>query len=225
MSNEVKRPPLTAAQQAIVVEWRRLAMKYTRRLLFGYGLREFEDEVPGLAAVALVEAVRVWVPARGPFGACLRWWVRRVMQEFRVRGARVVHQPLDSSPARLEPTYSLNRPLSRDEGQQDGETWQDILPDEATADPSESVDSRRLIRAAYHLLPSAVAGRNATKREAKRARQSVNLWAVRALGDGGETLQELGDSVGLTREGVRQREAKVQAVFERWAAELRAEAA
>lgn len=225
MSNEVKRPPLTAAQQATVVEWRLLAIKYTRRLLFGYGLREFEDEVPGLAALALVEAVRVWVPSRGSFATCLRWWVRRVLQDFRARGARTVHQPIESSPKDYAPTFSLSRPIGQDQSEKSGETWQDVTRDESVGDPSEAVDSRRLLRAAYHVLPHAVAGFDPTKRELRRARESVHLWGARVLGDGEETLQELGDAHGLTREAVRQRILAVQSAFDKWAEELRKEAA
>lgn len=225
MSNEVKRPPLTAAQQATVVQWRRLAMKHTRRLLFGYGLRGFEEEVPGLSALALVEAVRVWVPTRGSFATCLRWWVRRVLQDFRARGARPVHMPVDTKREDFTPTYSLDSPLRDDVEERRAVTWKDVLVDESAGDPSEPVDSRRLLRAAYHVLPRAVAGHNPTKREMKRARESVHLWGARVLGDGEETLQELGDAAGLTREGVRQRILAVQTAFDAWAKEIRREAA
>lgn len=225
MTTPKKRQPLTAAQQATVLQWRRLAMKYTRRLLYGYGLRQFEDEVSGLAAEALVEAVRVWVPSRGSFGSCLRWWVRRVLQSFRAHGARTVHQAVESSPRDFRPIFSLNKSLEFGPAESIGDTWQDVLRDDSTADPSEPVDSRRLLRAAYHLLPRAVAGRDPTKREMQRARESVHLWGARVLGDGEETLQELGDAAGLTREGVRQRILAVQTAFDAWAAELRREAA
>lgn len=225
MTAQKKRQPLTREQQATVTQWRPLAMKLTRHLLLGYGLRAFEDEIPSLAADALMEAVRVWDPKRATFATCLRWWVRRVLQGFRAHGARVVHQSMDTPPREFLPAFSLdNLTPSYNDTDASGETWLGFIVDESVEDPAAAVDSRRLIRAAFHVLPRLVAGENPTRLEKKRARESVRLWGERTL-DGEATLQELGDSVGMTREGVRRRVLAVDVAFETWAAGIRQEAA
>jgi DNA-directed RNA polymerase sigma subunit (sigma70/sigma32) len=220
----IKRPPLTKEQQETVTQWRPLAIRYTRRLLFGYGLRDFEDEIPGLAAEALVEAARVWDPKRARFATCLRWWVRRVLQSFRAHGARVVHQSMSTRPKDFVANFSLDQHTHNGTYETADMTWADLLVDESLGDPAETVDTRRLLRAAFHVLPIMVAGRDPTRRQLAHARESVRLWGERQL-DGDTTLQELGDACGITREGVRRRVLNVQEAFEAWARPIREEAA
>ena len=220
------RPPLTARQQRIVTEYWRLAMKYTRRLLFGYGLRAFADEVPSLAADALMEAVRVWEPSRATFPTCLRWWVRRTLQGFRAHGARVVHQSMDTLPKDFQTAFSLNQYTNAKADDAPDETWQDLLEDENADDPAERVDAARLYRAAAYELPRRVTGRvgaKCGKRAQKEARENFRLWSARVL-EGAE-YATLAKPLGVSRQTIQHRVDRMNAVFERWAAEIREEAA
>lgn len=220
------RSPLTPEQRQTVAKYWLLAMKYTRRLLFGYGLRSFEDDIPSLAADALMEAVRVWDPARATFPTCLRWWVRRIMQGFRAHGARVVHQSMDTRPSDFHAAFSLNQYTNRKSEDAPEETWQDLLEDENVDDPTENVDAARLYRAAAYELPKRVTGRVGAKRgkrAQKEARENFRLWSARVLE--GVEYATLAKPLGVSRQTIQHRVDRMNAVFERWAAELREEAA
>lgn len=216
------RPPLTREQQATVVQWRGLGIKYMRKALHGRGLGHFEDEAEGLAHVALCEAVRVWVPERGSFPSCLKWWVSSVANKFSAHGARTVQQSEHS--AEYVDAWSLNRAPYHflDSGNPAG-TWEDLLVNESVGDPSEPIDSRRLMRAAEVVLPRRVAGGRDGKIAKRNAQLSVQFWVARMLED--TPYEPLGAPHGLSRQAVQQRVARVQRAFEEWAAELREEAA
>lgn len=221
-----KRQPLTPEQQRTVTQWLPLACKFTRQALQLRGLHHHTDETEGLAADALMCAVDVWDPKRGAFASCLKWWVLAVANKFSAHGARTVHQSERSE--EFMDAWSLNAPVSKG-GYKEGETtWSERLVDESTPDPVASVDARRLVRAAEHVLPRLVAGHGARKKQLRYAAESVRLWGLRNVSDEDPkdvTLEKLGQSIGVSRERVRKREAKVQAAFERWAKELREEAA
>lgn len=221
-----KRQPLTREQQTTVTQWRPLAIKYMLKALHGLGLGHYEDEATGLAAEALMGAVYVWNPKRGSFASCLKWWVLSVAKTFSAHGARTVHQ---SGKAREHvDSWSLNAPLERTGGALESGEWQDLLADDSVGDPSVPVDAPRLIRAAAHVLPRLVAGPGAKAKELRYARESVRIWGLRAFGEEEPedvTLEKLGQEIGVSRERIRQREAKVQRVFEQWAAGIRKEAA
>lgn len=226
MSTTKKRQPLTREQQATIVQWRPLAIKYTLKALHGLGLGHYEDEAAGLAAEALIGAVYVWNPKRGAFASCLKWWVMSVAKTFCAHGARTVHQ---SGKAReYVDSWSLDAPLTRGGGALADGTWQDRLADDSIPDPADAVDAPRLYRDVYRALPRLVAGKGAKAKELRYAKESVRIWGLRALGDEEPedvTLEKLGQEVGVSRERIRQREAKVQRAFERWAEQIRSEAA
>lgn len=217
------RPPLTSEQQATVVKWRPLGIKYMLKALRGRGLGHFEDEAEGLAHWALMEAVRVWRPADGPFPACLKFWVRNTADKFSAHGARTVQQ---SEHAReYVNAWSLDAPLKRTDGTLEGSTWQDMLANEVEDDPSENVDARRLARALPILLPVFMARKNERRYALAYAEESFRLWWIRNFGESDATLDSLGVQLRISRERVRQRVEKVQAEFELWADPLRKEAA
>lgn len=219
----IQRPPLTKSQQETVLKWRPLALKYTRRLLFGYGLRDFEDEIPSLAADALMEAIRVWGPERAGFHTCLRWWVRRVLQGFRAHGARVVHQSMDTDPKDFVTAFSLNQYTGPTEAQ---ETWLDLLEDESTRSVGDEMDARRLYLAAKDEIPARIIGRRGAHVSPKARKAAVagfGLWHARVLE--GHTYEELAAPLGLSRQAIQHRISRVHEAFEKWAREIREEAA
>lgn len=223
------RPPLTREQQATVVQWRGLGIKYMLKALHGRGLGHFEDEAEGLAHVALCEAVRVWVPERGPFPSCLKWWVSSVANKFQAHGARTVQQ---SEHAReYVDGWSLDAPISRRWSDRStmngGETWQDFLVDDSASDPTQNLDAQRLARAIPLVLRQRMLRAAKTPKAREYAEDSVSMWWERAQAEefGEIPLEAFAHMLGVSRERVRQRVDKVQQEFERWAAELREEAA
>lgn len=220
------RPPLTREQQATVVQWRTLAIKYALKGLRRRGLGHFEDEAVGIAHAALMDAVRVWVPSRGSFPSCLKLWVASHANKFMAHGARTVHQSeharqytdavsIDSSVRRHGPEAIDFDP---------GDVFVGgVLEDRSIGDPSESVDTRRLLRAAEVVLPLRVAGGRSGLLAKRSAQLSVELWAKRTLD--GAPYEEIGAPHGLSRQAVQQRVARVQAAFEEWARPIREEAA
>lgn len=223
MSPTKKRQPLTAEQQATVVQWRPLAIQYTAKAMTKRGLMHFMDEVEGIAHEALVLAVDVWVPSRGSFPSCLKWWVASCTNKFSAHGARTVQQSEHS--AEYVDSWSLNRPVSS-RGGHGGvvmTTWEELLVDENSVDPTETMDRRRLLRAAEVVLPRRVAANRDGEVARRNARLSVELWALRVLD--GAPFEELGQPHGLSRQAVQQRVARVQEAFEAWARPIREEAA
>jgi hypothetical protein len=219
-----KQQPLTKVQQEIVIQWRPLACRYVLLGLRRRGLAHFMDEVDGLAADALVRAVGVWVPERGGFASCLKWWVRYVMRHLCAHGARVVHQ--SERATSYVDAWSLNAPVTtnRTETEFHG-TWQDLLADETASDPAEDVDARRLARAVPLLLPVFMARKNERRNALAYAEESFRLWHLRTFSEEDVTLDALASQMGVSRERIRQRVEKVQEEFERWAKPIREEAA
>lgn len=224
MSARTTRKPLTREQQATVTKWLPLACKYTLWGLIQRGLRHYEDEAEGLAAEAILDAVRMWVPERGPFPACLKWWVWSTLNKFSAHGARTVHQS-ERADEYLD-AWSLNMPVT--DGYHGGVTqivtFQDLLVDDSIGDPSEPVDAGRLSRAVPLILARRIAATIPRADALESARQSVRLWYAREVDDD-VTLDELAQQMGISRQAVQQRTARVQDVFERWAREVREEAA
>lgn len=228
MTAQKKRQPLTREQQATVAQWRPLAIKFMRKAIHARGLSHFDDEVEGLAADALMGAIYVWDPKRGTFATCLAWWVKSIAKTFHAHGARAVHQ--SAKRAESQDALSLNTPVhvNNHSGTTVVTTWQDVLEDESTPDPTDAVDAPHLYREALRVLPRLVAGKGAKPKRVRYAKASVRMWALRNVEDSDPddvTLEKIGQEYGISRERVRQREAKVQAAFERWAETLRKEAA
>lgn len=216
-----KRQPLTAEQQATVVQWRPLACKYVLKSLHGLGLGHFEDEAEGLAADALMGAVRVWDPRRGAFASCLKWWVRATVRVFRAHGARVVHQAEDTR--EFLPAFSLNAPLKGDS--QGVLTWEERLLDDSLGDPSEAVDAARLLRAAEVILTGRLEAESDGHVSREMAEAFYRVWFDREV-DGDDTPMHLiGWAWGVSRQRAHQRLDRVRAGFEEWARDIREEAA
>lgn len=221
-----KRQPLTREQQATVTKWRPCAIKYMRKAILARGLSHHEDEVEGLAADALMGAIHVWEPKRSTFPTCLLWWVKSVAKTFHAHGARTVHQ--SAKKAASEDAWSLNAPLVHKGEASLSATYLDAIEDRSIPDPIDAVDAPQLYRTALRVLPRLVAGKGAKPKQIRAAKESVRIWALRNVEDSDPesvTLEKLGAEFGVCRERIRQREAKVQRLFEKWAAGIREEAA
>lgn len=214
--------PLTAEQQALCVKWRPLALTYMRRAFVRYALKTNMTDAEGMADEALVHAARVWESKRGPFPACLQWWVFARARRYRTHIGLVVARDREQWEApviyRLDAKISGHRSSAADEA-----TWLDYLEDPNPA-RLDGVDARRITRAAEAAMVDALAGRDATPNRRESARLSFRLWAAK-LTDEDATFEDLGREHGFTRQATEQRVRRVQVAFERWAATIRAEAA
>lgn len=221
------RQPLTREQQVTVVKWRALGIKYMLHALRKRGLEHFNDEAEGLAHEALMEAVRVWEPKRGAFASCLKWWIRNAADLFSAHGARTVHQ--SGHAVEHVDAWSLDAPvrMNNHSGLEQLTTWMDLLPDDSLHEPSEAVDIRRLTRAIPLVMAERLT-RHAKNRNAREyAEDSVSIWWERQQAEefGEIPLEAFAHILGVSRQRVSQREAMVQKEFEKWAREIREEAA
>jgi RNA polymerase sigma-32 factor len=173
--------------------------------------------------IGLMKAVKKFNPYKGfRLITYATWWIRSYIQDFILRTTSLVKKntralkrqlfykttagvpnegranapALDSTEALTE--LSLNSPIQKDPtGRIDNETFLDVLPDNrAPEDAIESSQSSAVLR-----------------KELSRALDSLNekeraVIEKRFLSDPQLSLQEIGDMLGLTRERVRQIEAR-----------------
>jgi len=222
----MKLTPLTREQQALCVQWRGLAISYAMRAMKKHGLETHMDEAEGLADESLVRAARVWIPARGSFPACLKWWVFSKVRLYRTHGSLVVSR--DREQWEAPEIYRLDAPVQgirRSATHGNEETWHEIFESPDT-EPArlDGTDARRVARAAELAIIGALSDRYSTQRKVDSARVSFEVWA-RKFSDDEVTFEELGAEYGFSRQAAEQRFRRVQAIFEAWAAGLRAEAA
>jgi hypothetical protein len=218
----MKLTPLNAEQQALCVQWMPLALAYMRRAFVKYGLAANMTDAEGTANDALVHAARVWESKRAPFPACLKWWVFAKARLYRTHGGLVVSRDRDQWEAptiyRLDAKVTGHRVSTADES-----TWLDLLED-PNPERLDDVDARRAARAFEAEAIHALVGNYTTAKKAKSARLTFELWA-RKFSDNEVTFEELGSEYGFSRQAAEQRFKRVQAIFEEWAAAIRAEAA
>lgn len=216
----MKLTPLTSEQQALCVQWRPLAIRYARLTSTKFGI-ENHDEADGIAHEALVSAVRVWDPKRAAFPSCLRVWVRARAHIYRAHRS----QPVARSVRQWEPVpmYRLNVPVNSGQDLGQEMTWQDVLED-PNPEHLDGTDARRVARAFEVAAIRSLIGNYTTAKKADSARLTFALWA-RKFSDDEVTFEQLGAEYGFSRQAAEQRFKRVQAVFEEWAAGIRAEAA
>ncbi|RKH09009.1 hypothetical protein D7X74_30470 [Corallococcus sp. CA047B] len=210
--------PLTAEQRALCAKWLPLAVKLTLQSLNHRGFAHHEDEAEGLAGIAIVKAARVWEPTRGRFPWCLRLWVRQEVRIFACHGAQTVHRSQRAHGVGAYGVVSLDAKLLPDES--DSSAFLDFL-EAPRVDVAEALDAGRLMVRAKSEVARRLAGWKPTAAKRRVAKESVGLWVARTLE--GATLESLAGPLGISRQAVDQRVARVQVVFERWAAEVRGE--
>jgi RNA polymerase sigma factor (sigma-70 family) len=153
------------------------------------------DDLEAEGRLGLFEAALRFDPANGArFLTYASWWSRRRMQTFVARHARVVRRPASKRKAlRERDDVSLDEPVSAGSAFR----WEDVLVDPSAKPPIDTLvgaeDAALIARSARTLPP--------------QWREIV----VRRFGlDGAPamTLAAIGDTLGLSRERVRQIEAK-----------------
>lgn len=207
---------LSAAAQQLVVRHEPLAKAEVAKWLRTYAVaREHVDDLLQEARLALVYATRAYRPGRSKltFGGYARFWVR----------ARIIWALKRTAPVTCSSrTHTLTQALGRRSFTpfRPAETDSESLPEtppaelEALAAEMHQVLLREWPR---------VGGQHKT-RSAHYAERAAD-WFVRYHFAGDVTLAELGREAGLSRERVRQVLRHSRDIFERWAHEVREEAA
>ncbi|NBD11817.1 hypothetical protein [Corallococcus silvisoli] len=186
-------------------------MARTRRL------EHRHDEAEGLAAEALLKAAHAWQPSRSRFPWFLRYYVRMEVRTFRHHGARVVHVSEREYYRNGRVKDGLGEAVPLDEG------LAAVMPGPAQ-DVDGLLDSARLLRRVRgEVSRRLLAARPATAARRRIVAESVGLWVERTLE--GAPLESLASRMGVSRQAVDQRIARVQVAFESWAAEVRGEVA
>ncbi|TIR99883.1 MAG: sigma-70 family RNA polymerase sigma factor [Mesorhizobium sp.] len=157
--------------------------------------------------VGLLEAAARFEPAREVrFSTYATWWIRASMQDYILRNWSIVRGGTSSAQkalffnlrrlrARLANDSSLNTGLADENGaaeRMDFLVSEDPLPDEVVG---ETIDVER--RAVW--LKSALGALNA---------RELRIIEERRLSDDGATLESLGEALGISKERVRQIEAR-----------------
>lgn len=165
------------------------------------GCIEWEDLFQ-IGWLGLHHAARRFDPAKGfKFSTYAHWWIRAFLQRAIMNQRRTVRVPVhvqNSARQRGErlpyDALSLNAPLNSDDP---ADTWVDLL--RAEDDPSADAEHGDLAE----LLGKAVDALAPPNRRAIRGR----FW-------GDHTLAEIGADEGVSRERIRQREARALELLE-----------
>jgi len=223
-AGDAARAAFVAANQRLVVA---VARRYQQR---GLPLDDLVQE----GTVGLLRAIDLFDPARGyKFSTYAVWWIKQAMRRALARQVLVAHVPDNvqmerarlarqahalhaalghpPSPADLAAATGLPRarvdalvaplpaPVPLDQLMGDGETTTlgDLLPDPAADRPDAEAEAHALAAA----VRTALAGLTPRDRAILAARYGLDGAPPR-------TLHEIGQQLGLTRERVRQIEAK-----------------
>ena len=160
-----------------------IAKKYQTR---GVSLSDLIDE----GNIGLMRAARKFDETKGiKFISYAVWWIRQAILQARAEQSRIVRVPLYRTRSIPEAQLSLEAPVANNDDSQ----LLEYLPDYATPRPDEQALNTSLIES----IDAALAHLKA--REAQIVRLYYGL-------DGDEplTLEEIGASLGITRERVRQ---------------------
>jgi RNA polymerase sigma-32 factor len=189
--------------------------------------------------VGLMEALKRFDPEQGvKFSTYAAWWIKAYMLKFLMDNARLVR--VGTTNARRKLLYNLRKEQRKLEAQgivpttkllaeKFGVSEQDVDEiDQALASPDASVDAPLTDEGSFSfadVLPAADEGAedkvvrgdirervDVALREFRRdlAEREEAIVAERLLADEPVTLQELGDRFGVTREAMRQSEAKLK---------------
>jgi hypothetical protein len=212
-----QRPPLTSEQRQLCAKWLPLAVKLTlKQMARTRRLDHRHDEAEGLAAEALLKAAHAWRPERSRFPWFLRYFVRMELRTFEHHGARVVQVSEREYFRRGRVADGLGEAVPLDGGLA-------VVMAAPSLDVEGLIDSARLLRRVRgEVSRRLLVGRPATAARRRFVAESVALWVERTLE--GATLESLASRLGITRQAVDQRVARVHVAFEAWASEVRREA-
>lgn len=214
--------PLTPEQQALCVQWKGLACKYTLKMMSRRAsLAHMMDEAESIAFEALCCAAVNWRPADAPFPACLIWQVRKFVNRAECQYSRVVHHNRHNDGPTAPHAFSLNETVHGGiayTGESTKTTFLDLVCDESEP-PSTDVEVRDAIEALLEALPAMVR----TGAGMASARKSVSMWEKHVLG--GQTFDVIAKRHGISRQAVQCRVEKVNAATLKWAEKVKREAA
>lgn len=181
------------AADRLIVSNQRLVHKIARRYMRSASLDDLVQE----GNVGLMLALEKFDPTRGiRFMSYAAWWVRALMQEFARRAPSVVRMPAKAE-GRYRPYAAHDASLDEPAYAGDEHSRLDGLA--ADGDGAEasgvSADEARAVRAALWVL-------------SRREREVIRR---RHLSDDKETLKQIGEDHGLSRERVRQLEERALA--------------
>ena len=157
-----------------------------------------QDDLEQAAIGGLMRAARKFDPDRGVrFSTYATWWIRQALARH-AGEARLIHVPENPQARASEEAARARAIASIDEPNEHGST-----PSELLADRGEAPEEAMRREEAAGVLAAAV--RRLGPRDAEVLRRRYGLQ-----GGEPETLKEVGDRLGLTRERVRQIEKRAR---------------
>lgn len=225
--------PLTPEQQALCVQWKGLACKYTLKMMGRRAsLAHMMDEAESIAFEALCRAALAWRPDAAPFPACLKWWVKSFVNLADRHHGRVVrHSEKREGPMPLH-AFSLNATMhsgqtaSSTSGQATDVTFMDALADEDANPVDVDVEIHNALEALVEYLEVALKARGLSRQKKRReyiVRTSIEWWLSRSLDE--EGFDSIAKRHRVSRQAVQQRVSRVDRLVERWAEKVKREAA
>ena len=193
--------PLTREQQELAVKWRKYAYKCAGRHFARSP--HLADIIESRVNLVLCSAARTWNPEKGEFKGWLALWVK-LMGEGVYREAGPSNESLNDVVPGTDGLELIETiPAKEDEG-------------ETSVEDVDSIRQRIQDEVPQRLV------RGNPRYSLRLARLDVADW-MRWLD--GSTATELGAQRGLSRQRMHQILNRVQSAFDRWALEIRREAA
>lgn len=222
--------PLTPEQQALCVQWKGLACKYTLKMMGRRAsLAHMMDEAESIASEALCCAAVNWRPNDAPFPACLIWQVRKCVNRAECQYSRVVHHNRHNDGPTAPHAFSLNETAhaaASAHGDVTDTTFLDLLADEDANPVDVDVEIHNALEALVEYLEAALKARGLSRQKKRReyiVRTSIEWWLSRSLYE--EGFDSIAKRHKVSRQAVQQRVSRVDRLVERWAEKVKREAA
>lgn len=225
-------------RDALVVSHIEYAERYAVRRMRIAGVLDLEDDVRGAARLGLVRAAAKFDPERGvQFGTYAGWWIRKEVNEciaalkYAVRATKdsdVEAAAMRMGPAERRLLQRLGRTPSNDEVAEEigaplrlvERARAAIRPRDGAIDGCDVAGDGYRVPACHGRSPEEQADEVVTQLAINRALASLpereaDIMRRRLCADEPETLEQVGEVYGISRERVRQLQRDYLPMFER----------